>query len=290
MSFFDLVITVFLPLSLAVIMFSLGVGLVVGDFVRVVVRPLSFLTGAFNQLLLVPFVTFLIIVTFGIEGELAVGMMILSACPGGVTSNVLSKWAQGDVALSVTLTAVISFVSIISVPLIVSFAMGYFMSDSGVEVSITDIILRLFLLSAVPVALGMTLRHFFPKVMIGLEPLLNKIAVVLFLLIFILACAAGWNVLMANAFTLGPALLTLITVLLLAGYFLSVALGRSTAEAKTISIETGLQNTPMGVTIGTIVATDALVTGYTLPAGVYGVVMFIPALAAIYLFRKSSSS
>lgn len=283
----DILVSVVLPLGLAFIMFSLGVGLTVGDFVRVGQRPVAFLVGAFNQVLLLPIVTYFLVIAFGISGEIAVGFMILAACPGGVTSNLIARLAKGDVALSVSLTAVISLASMITVPIILGFALNQFMGESAPQINIASAALTVFALTVVPIVIGLILRKYFTQTMIRIEPLLSKIAVALFVLIIAAALAANWALFVANVWLLGPALVTLLAVLTAIGYFVPRLLGRTRSEAKTISIETGVQNGTLGIAIAAIIVGGGTgFSAYALPSAVYGLAMYLIILPVIFIYRR----
>lgn len=282
-----LLIGVFLPLGLAFIMFSLGVGLTGADFRRVLQRPLAFLIGAFHQVLLLPVATFGVIMLFGIRGEMAVGMMILSACPGGVTSNVISKFARADVALSVSLTAVISLFSVVTVPFVIAFAMGRFVGDAAPAINITATAMTMFALTVVPILLGVGLRAAAPEVIARIEPAVSALAAGLFALIVAAALAANWALFVENVAVLGPALIALLAVLTAIGFYVPRALGRSNAEAKTISVETGIQNSTLGIAVAAIiVGADAGFTAYSLPSAVYGIVMYLIVVPVLLVYRR----
>lgn len=271
-----IMLSVFLPLSLAVIMFSLGLGLTGGDFLRVVTRPLAFIVGALGQMVMLPLVAFGLIHAFGITGELAVGMMILSLCPGGVTSNILAKLAHGDVALSVTLTGVISLLSILTVPVITAFSVSYFMGEAAPDVNVTKLAIAMFLITAVPVLIGVLIRRFAESFALKIEPILSRLATVLFIVIVVGALAANWQVFIDNLPSLGPALIVLNIVLLLAGGLFANLMGLDREEQKTVSIETGIQNATLGITVGSLIVPAATeLTAYSLPSGVYGITMYI---------------
>ena len=271
-----IMLSVFLPLSLAVIMFSLGLGLTGGDFLRVVTRPLAFIVGALGQMVMLPLVAFGLIHAFGITGELAVGMMILSLCPGGVTSNILAKLAHGDVALSVTLTGVISLLSILTVPVITAFSVSYFMGEAAPDVNVTKLAVAMFLITAVPVLIGVLIRRFAESFALKIEPILSRLATVLFIVIVVGALAANWQVFIDNLPSLGPALIVLNIVLLLAGGLFANLMGLDREEQKTVSIETGIQNATLGITVGSLIVPAATeLTAYSLPSGVYGITMYI---------------
>ena len=285
----DILVKVVLPLGLAFIMFSLGLGLKGADFYRVIQRPTSFFIGAFNQMILLPIVAFVIIIAFGISGELAVGLMILAACPGGVTSNILSRLAKADVALSVTLTAVISLTTVITVPIILSFAFGYFMAGQASPVNITITAITMFALTVVPIVLALVAQRLFPNAMKRAAPACSHIATILFAIIIIAALATNWAFFLENVQIIGGALACLIIILMIIGFVVPRLLGRSKTEAKTISIETGIQNGTLGIAIAALlVGGDAGFTAYSIPSAVYGILMYFISLPFVMLFRRIS--
>lgn len=283
----DFLVTVVLPLGLAFIMFSLGVGLTVADFTRVARRPLAFLIGALHQVILLPVVAFAVIALFGMTQELAVGMMILAACPGGVTSNLISKFARGDVALSVSLTAVISLVSVVTVPIILSLAIATFMQENAPEIDITRTAVTMFFLTVVPVTSGLALRAMFPSAIARAERTIATIAAGLFVLIILAAVAGNWQLLIDNLPVLGPALVVLLAVLTCIGFVVPRLLGRSAQEAKTISIETGVQNGTLGIAIAAIIVQGGEgFSTFALPSAFYGLVMYLIFVPVLLFYRK----
>ena len=283
----DVLISVVLPLGLAFIMFTLGVGLTPADFARVGQRPLAFFIGALNQSILLPLVTFICVLAFGIRAEMAVGFMILAACPGGVTSNVISKLAKGDVALSVSLTAVISLASVVTVPLILGLSMGCFMGDAAPEIDITKTAVTMFALTVVPVTLGLGARAMAPAAMTRAEPKLSAVATILFAVIVLAALAANWALFVENIVVIGPALLVLLAALTTIGFVVPRLLGRSVTEAKTISVETGVQNSTLGIAVAAIiVGGEGGFTAYALPSAVYGILMYLIILPVVLKYRR----
>ena len=283
----DVLISVVLPLGLAFIMFTLGVGLTPADFARVGQRPLAFFIGALNQSILLPLVTFICVLAFGIRAEMAVGFMILAACPGGVTSNVISKLAKGDVALSVSLTAVISLASVVTVPLILGLSMGYFMGDAAPEIDITKTAVTMFALTVVPVTLGLGARAVAPAAMTRAEPKLSAVATILFAVIVLAALAANWALFVENIVVIGPALLVLLAALTTIGFVVPRLLGLSVTEAKTISVETGVQNSTLGIAVAAIiVGGEGGFTAYALPSAVYGILMYLIILPVVLKYRR----
>jgi BASS family bile acid:Na+ symporter len=283
----DFLISVVLPLGLAFIMFSLGIGLTVADFQRVGQRPLAFAVGALNQVILLPIVAFLIVLAFGLRQEIAVGFMILAACPGGVTSNIISRLARGDVALSVSLTAVISLTSMITVPLIMAFSVRRFMGENAPDIDITATAITMFALTVVPILLGLTMRHLFTRAITRAEPAISAVAVALFALIVVAALAGNWALFIENLSSIGPAALTMLVVLTAIGFFVARLLGRTLMEAKTVSIETGIQNSTLGIAIAAIVVgSNAGFSPYALPSALYGIVMYLVVVPSIFIYRR----
>lgn len=279
-------VSVVLPLALAFIMFSLGVGLSAKDFARVGQRPTAFLVGALNQMILLPVVAYFVVIAFGLTKEIAVGVMILAACPGGVTSNVIARMGKADVALSVSLTAVISLLGVLTIPLILGLSMSVFMGQDAPDISIVETALKTFAITVVPIVIGLTCKHVFPDAMARAEPALSKLAIALFALIVIAALAANWSLFTTNVWLLGPALLTLLLILTLFGFVVPRLLGRTRNESKTVSIETGVQNAALGIAIaGGLTVSDGI-SAYALPAAVYGPLMYLIVLPVIFIYRR----
>lgn len=279
-------INIVLPLALAIIMLSLGIGLTGGDFARVAARPKAFAVGAFSQVVLVPIAAYVVTRGFGLPPELAVGIMLLSLCPGGVTSNMISKLARGDVALSVSLTAVVSLLSILTVPVLATWSVVHFLGEEGPEVSVTSLAIAMFLITTLPVLIGVTIRHFAVSFAKRIEPILSAVATVLFAVIVIAALAGNWSLFVENLATLGPALILLNAALMLLGLGLAAALGLPWLSGKTVSIETGIQNATLGITLAAIISGQS--EGFStmaLPLAVYGITMYLVALPFVAWFR-----
>lgn len=283
----DILINVVLPLSLAIIMLSLGVGLTFADFARVLRTPKAFAIGAVAQIILLPLVTYGIVRAFGLGPEIAVGFMLLSFCPGGVTSNMITRLSRGDVALSVSLTAVISLLSILTVPALAAWSVVHFMSDAAPDVSVTGLAISVFVIVTLPVLIGVLIRHFAPQFAIRIEPFLSRLATLLFLIIVVAALAANWDIFVGNLGSLGPALVVLNAVLLLIGLALARAAALPWDQAKTISVETGIQNATLGITLAALISGQA--DGFSamaLPSGVYGILMYLVAAPFVAWFRS----
>lgn len=283
----DFLINVVLPLSLAIIMLSLGIGLTLADFKRVFTRLRAFTIGAVAQVVLLPVAAYVIATAFGLPPEFAVGFMLLSFCPGGVTSNMITKLAKGDVALSVSLTAVISLLSILTVPFLAAWSVAHFLGDAAPEVNIGSLALAVFLITTLPVAIGVTIRHRAPDFASRIDQPLSTLATILFVIIVIAALAGNWDLFVTNVARLGPALITLNILLLLVGLALGAFAGLGWPERKTISVETGIQNTTLGLTLA------ALITGQSegfstiaLPAAVYSITMYLCAAPFVAWYRS----
>lgn len=283
----DILVNVVLPLSLAIIMLSLGVGLTPADFRRVAERGWVFAVGAICQIVLIPVVAYLIILAFGLSGAIAAGVMLLAFCPGGVTSNVVSRLANGDVALSVSLTALVSLLSIVTVPLFVGWSVIHFMGENAPEFSVTSLAVAMFLITALPVSLGMGLRYAKPELADRIEPKLLVLSSVLFVLIILAAIASNWDLFVENLASLGPALATLNLVTMIGGLVIAGVLGLTWSEQKTISIEVGIQNGTLGITLAPIIAGAAGgIPTIGLPSAIYGAIMYMTAVPFVLWLRS----
>jgi BASS family bile acid:Na+ symporter len=282
----DSLITVFLPLALAIIMFSLGLGLTVEDFRRVVTRPKAFAIGASTQLILIPLVAYVLTILFRLPPELAVGMMILALCPGGVTANLLTKLAGGEVALSISLTGIISLVAVFTVPVLVAFFAGHFMGLDAPAIDVTALGVSMFLITLVPVLIGLAIRSFAQGAALRLDAIVSRVAVVLFVVVVVGALAANWNLFVANLTVLAPALIILNVVLLAAGIFFARMFGLTMPEGKAIALETGVQNATLGITVGSLIVEQAsALPPFSLPSAVYGITMYIVSIPFVLWLR-----
>ena len=233
---------------------SLGLGLRKEDFARVLKMPKAFGVGLLNQLVLVPVVGFGLATAFGLPPELAVGLMILACSPGGVTTNVLTKIANANTPLSISMTAVTSLATIVTLPFIVAWSAGHFMGEAAPEITVSKLGLKMFLLTAVPVALGMALTVAAPEWVRKTGKGFNRAGVVLFVVVVLGALAKNWAVVSANFGTLGPALVLMNVVLLTLGVITARLLGLTRGDATTIAIQSGVQNGTLGIAVGGMIA------------------------------------
>ena len=280
----NVIIDVVLPVALAFIMFSLGLGLTVDDFALVAKEPKAFAIGVTNQMIVLPIMGFVIASGLDLSPELAVGLMILACCPGGVTSNILTKLANGDTALSVSYTAVVSVVTVITLPLIVGFSMDHFMGEAAPDIDILSLGITMFLLTTIPVGMGMAVRHFSAETADKMDKGVSVVATGLFVIIVLAAIATEWDTLMDNIGKLGPAVILLSGIMLGIGYKSAEFLELNSMRATTVSIESGIQNATVGITVGGLIlaAPDGGLSTLSLPSGVYGVLMYIVVAPFIY--------
>ncbi len=282
-----MIIDIILPLSLIFIMFSLGLGLTIDDFKNIYNNPKAFMIGVFNQMIVLPIIALCVITMFGLQNELAVGIMILSCCPGGVTSNILTKLANGDTALSISYTAVVSLVTVVTLPLIVGISVTYFMGANAPSINILKLGLTMFIITTMPVSIGLYVNAKYESLSISLEPITNKISSFLFIVIVVGALASEWTLFLDNLYSLGPAIVTLICIMMILGYNSAKLFGIGDKQASTIAIESGIQNGTVGITIGNIIySTGDAISMLGLASGVYSILMYLVCLPVIYLFLK----
>ena len=282
------IVTKIAPIALALIMLGLGLGLTTQDFARVLKAPKDFLIGFISQLIILPIVAFILIKILGtfieMSPEIALGVMIIAAAPGGITSNVLTKFANGDVALSVSLTAVISIISIITVPLIVfSSADLLGVSFADQNINITGTALKMALVVAVPVILGMIIRKFADNFISSKTSIIDKITGILFLIVFI----AIWIEEKDNIFTYlaqaGLVVLTLNIVMMVFAYYLAKTFASGIQQIKCISLECGLQNGTLAVFVATEISNEIV---YMIPTAAYALIMYFTGFIFIYFLRN----
>ena len=287
----NVIIDVVLPVSLAFIMFSLGIGLTLEDFSLIFREPKAFGIGMANQMVVLPLMGFAVATLAGLEGELAVGLIILACCPGGVTSNIITKLARGDTALSISYTAVVSVVTVISLPIIVGLSMDHFMGGSSADFEVLGLGLQMFVLTALPVAIGMGFRSYRSDWADTIEGGVSRAAAVLFVIIVLAAIASEWDTLMDNIGTLGPAVIGLNVIMLTIGYQSAKMLDLEAVRATTVAIESGIQNASVGITVGGLIMAPAAgetLSTLSLPSGVYGVLMYIVTLPFVWWISQRS--
>ncbi len=265
---------IMLPVSLAVIMLGMGLSLVPYDFKRVVIYPRAATLGILNQIIILPLIGFLLLMAFGLNSpELAVGIMILAACPGGPTSNLISHISKGDTALSITLTAISSLIAVISIPLIVNFGLAFFMQHGDyIPLPVFDTIIKLTLITLLPVTIGMIIRA---KAVNFANRMDNPVKFISGILLFLIIFAAIMNnreIFVSSFASVGPVALSLNILMLLVGFGSARMLKLKTAQSITISVESGIQNGTLGITIAsTLLHNDVM----AISPAIYSLIMFM---------------
>lgn len=278
-----------LPLALAYIMFTLGTGLKPSDFKVIINHPKAFFVGLINQVIFVPLVALAIILVMGPPPAIAFGILLISFCPGGVTSNMLTYYAKGNVALSIALTGVVSLLSVITLPVFITLAFNHFMQDQAGSISAVKIGMLMFLLTTLPVSLGMFARHKFNRLMIRKSGMLNGLASLFFVLVVLAAMISNWALLKSQLNSMGLELMLIIMALFVLSILTSKAFRLSWFDTKTISIETSIQNSTTAITLAPIIMGSTVgLPAIALPAAVYGVLMYVIALPVIALIRNKN--
>ena len=276
---------VVLPLALAFIMLALGLGLTFGDFVQVVRRPRDFTVGAVSQILVLPMVAFLLASLWPMAPELALGLMIIAAAPGGVTSNLLTAFARGDVALSISLTAVISLLSVLTIPFVVVFAYGHFIGDQAVrDITVADTAISVFLIVTIPVLVGLLVRRFAENFALRVEPSARAVSAVLFVLVLAGAIYQERSNLVSYYAQAGLATFTLNLMMMVIAYLLARWFATGAKQRTAIAMECGLQNGTLAIAIAVLLFGGGLAT---VPATTYSLTMFVTALVYVALLRRS---
>ena len=278
------VVTKIAPLALALIMLALGLGLTVQDFLRVVKQPKDFLVGLICQLLLLPFIAFLLLKIFNLPTEIALGVMIIAAAPGGVTSNVLTKFANGDVALSISLTAIISLISIFSVPFIVFKSADLLkVSEISNEISMIGISMKMFLVVTMPVIIGMLIRKFATNFVTSRSKLIERFSALLFIIVFAAIWIEEWENILSYIQQAGLITLVLNVTMMIMGYYVAKLLASGIEQRKSISLECGLQNGTLAVFVSSQLFNDIT---YLIPTATYAIIMFLTSLFFVFFVRK----
>jgi len=282
----NIVTDVILPLALAFIMFALGLGLTGADFLRVIKQPRDFFVGAFSQIIILPVIAFILVKIWPLAPELAIGIMIIAAAPGGVTSNLLTSFAKGDVALSISLTAIISLLCVFTIPFIV-LSSARLLGDSNIteNISLLEMSRNMFLIVTVPVILGMLIRRFISVAAIKFEPIAKKVSAFLFVLVLLGAIGAEKENIISYFLQAGLITLALNVIMMVVAYFIAQSLASGSAQKKCITIECGLQNGTLAIFVATSIFGGGI---YVIPAATYSLIMFATSLIFVYLVRRVS--
>ena len=278
------VVTKIAPIALALIMLTLGLGLTTSDFTRVIKRPKDFLIGLICQVILLPIIAFVLIKILNVQSALALGVMIIAAAPGGVTSNILTKFANGDVALSVSLTAIISLLSILTVPFIVIKSADLLdINYLSKEISMSGISIKMFLVVTLPVVIGMLIRKFAQNFIINRTALIEKISLTLFMIVFISIWLEEWDNIIMYISRAGIITLILNVTMMVLGFYVAKIFTSGIEQRKCISLECGLQNGTLAVFVSTQIFDDII---YLIPTASYALIMFVTSIIFVLLLKK----
>ena len=280
------VVTKIAPIALALIMLTLGLGLTTSDFTRVIKRPKEFLVGLICQVILLPVVAFVLIKILNVQPALALGVMIIAAAPGGVTSNILTKFANGDVALSVSLTAIISLLSILTVPFIVIKSADLLgINYLSKEISMSGISIKMFLVVTLPVVIGMLIRKFAQNFIIKTTALIEKISLTLFMIVFISIWLEEWDNIIMYISRAGIITLILNVTMMVLGFYVAKIFASGIEQRKCISLECGLQNGTLAVFVSSQIFDDII---YLIPTASYALIMFVTSIIFVLLLKKTN--
>jgi len=281
----NILTAVLMPLALGVIMLGMGLSLTIADFKRVIIYPKAVAIGLANQLILLPLVAFGLIQLFGLQTELAVGMMILAACPGGATSNLISNLAKGDTALSITLTAFSSLITIFTIPLIVNFALVRFMPDGEVaQLNVFHTVVSVLVITILPVSIGMLVRSKAQVFALKMETPVKVLSAIFLALIIMAAVLKEKENVLEFFKQAGPVALALNVTMLAIGFYGSRLLKLTERQSATVSIETGIQNGTLGIAVAvTIIGNSEM----SIPSAIYSLIMFATAGVVIYIGNRT---
>jgi BASS family bile acid:Na+ symporter len=279
------IVDVLLPLALGFIMFSLGLTLTPDDFTRVFKRPKAMAAGLFGQVALMPLLGLAVATLWGLPPDMAAGLMIVAACPGGASSGLITYLARGDTALSISLTAVTSVAAVVTLPFVIDLSLRHF-TGSGVagELPVGRLVRGVFFLTTVPVALGMLLKRHRPDFTARVLKTTERVATALFLLIVIATFISQRQALVDNFAAIGPAAVTLNLAAMAAGLGVAMLAGLALRDRIAIVIECSLHNAAVGIFIA---ATVLQAPQMTVPSVIYALLMNVSALLLIAFMRRS---
>ena len=281
------IVTTIAPIALALIMLGLGASLTVKDFTRVCQNPKDFLIGLTCQLILLPIIAYFLIIILRTPIELALGVMLIAAAPGGVTSNVLTKFADGDVALSISLTAITSLISIVSVPYVVFLSIELFdITYVKKEVSMLSISLKMFFVVTVPVIIGMIIRKFANDLIIRNMKVINKISIGLFIIVFVAIYIEEWDNIVMFIAKAGTIALVLNVTMMVIAFYIAKFFTTGVAQRRCISLEAGLQNGTLAVFVGLQLFGDNMI--YMVPTAAYALIMMTTSVIFVLILRKQT--
>lgn len=282
----DKISTIFLGLSLVIVMLGMGLSLTVNDFRRIFIKPKAVILGLTNQILVLPVVGFILASAFSLKPEIAIGIMILAACPGGTTSNLICHLAKGNTALSVSLTAISSMVTIITIPFIINFSLEHFL-DQGqiIELPVVKTITQILGVTVIPVAIGMLIKKYKNSFAEKMEVPVRRISAIVMGVIILGVCIKEKDNFITSFKDAGLVSLALNVITIFIGYYSAKLFKLSTKSAISIAIESGVQNGTLAITIAILILEN---NNYAIAPAVYSLLMFFTGAFVIYFGTKSS--
>ena len=281
----ELISNIFLPLSLAIIMLGMGMTLIPADFTRIFKFPKAVLIGLTNQLIILPIIGFALAIAFNLNPTMAVGLMILASCPGGATSNLIVQVCKGNIALSVTLTAIASVLSVVTIPFILSYALSYFGSESNItiELPILDTIIQIMGITVIPISIGMLIRHYKTNFALSMEKTMRIASTVIFILVFIAVIAANFELLGSAMKEVGLVTLLLNLITMGIGFLSARLFSLKLKNTISVTVESGIQNGTLAFVIATTVLNNVELG---IPTGAYSIWMFLTGGILMWQFGK----
>lgn len=283
MTIAEIISNIFLPLSLAIIMLGMGMTLILSDFSRILKKPKAILIGLTNQLVFLPIIGFSLAIAFNLHPVMAVGLMILATCPGGATSNLISQVCRGNIALSVTLTAISSIICVFTIPFILSFALDYFGTETGVTIKlpILNTIIQIMGITILPISIGMFIRRLKPDFARRMEKPMRTASTVIFIIVFIAVLAANYNILGKAMKEVGLPTLLLNILTMGLGYLTARLFKLNLKSAISITVESGIQNGTLAIVIATSILNNFEMS---IPTAAYAIWMFITGGILMWFF------
>ena len=279
--------TIFLAVSLVIIMLGMGLSLTIDDFKRIFIKPKAVILGVTNQIIVLPLVGFLLASIFPLKPEIAIGIMILAACPGGTTSNLICHLAKGDTALSVTLTAISSLLTIITIPIIINISLEHFL-DQGqiIELPVIKTIVQILVITIIPVSIGMVIKNYNNAFAEKMEKPVRKASAIIMGVIILGICLKEKDNFITGFKEAGLVSLSLNVITICIGYYSAKLLSLSKKSAISIAIESGVQNGTLAITIAILILEK---NAYALAPAIYSLLMFLTGGIVIYLGTKSNN-
>jgi BASS family bile acid:Na+ symporter len=279
--------TVFLPLALFIIMLGMGLGLTLNDFKRVFIQPKAVILGLIAQLILLPIVGFILSFIFPLSPELAVGVMILAACPGGPTSNMVTYLVRGNVALSITLTAISSLITVFTIPIVVNLAMQKFIGEGvALQLPFVKTVIQIAIITFIPVALGMLLHNYTPQFAAKVEKFVKWLSLFFLGLIIAGLLLKERDNVAGFFFQVGGVTLTLNLLTMVLGYTIATLGKLDQSSAKAITVEVGIQNGTLAIAVATTLLNSP---NMAIPAAIYSLIMFITSGAFMGIVRNRAT-